>query len=348
MAHMDVFNSEAFKMGSLTAALNKQDFQPTLLRSMGLFTPTPIRTEFASIEERDGTLALIQSSPRGAPLDQRDTASEKRNIHRVDVPRIAKRDRVTADEVQGIRAFGSESELMQVQQEIARRMNGPAGLMRDIELTWENMALGAVQGEVLDADDTSIINWFTLFSVSQDAEIAFNFSGTSEGDLRKKATKVVRQMARAGKGAMTPQTEVIALCGDNFYDDLTGHAEVRETFKHTSADQSERLRNEVGAAFDAFRWANITWINYRGTDDASTVAVPTDKAKFFPRGGMNIFDVVYSPGEWFDVVNTPGQPVYAMTIPDEKRNAFVDLETYSYPLFVCNRPKMLQRGKRGA
>lgn len=348
MAHMDVFNSEAFKMGSLTAAINKQDFQPTLLRSMNLFTPMPIRTEFASIEERDGTLSLIQTSPRGAPLAERDTASEKRKIHRVDVPRIAKHDRVTADEIQGIRAFGTESEFMQVQQEVARRINGPGGLMRDVELTWENMALGAVQGDVLDADGSTIINWFTLFGVSQDSEIAFDFGNTAEGDLRPKATQVVRQMAVNGKGAMTPGVEVVALCGDDFYDDLTSHAEVRETFKHTSDAQSQRLRNEIGTAFDAFNWANITWINYRGTDDGTTVAVGTDKAKFFPRGAPGVFQAIYSPGEWFDVVNTPGQPVYAMTIPDEKRNAFVDLEVYSYPLFVCTRPTMLQHGRRGA
>lgn len=346
MAHMDVFNSDAFRMGSLTAALNKQEFQPTFLRSLGIFIPNPIRTTFATVEERDGKLSVISTSPRGAPLDQRVT--EKRRLHRIDVPRIAKQDRLTADELQDIRAFGSESELMQVQQEIARRLNGPAGLMRDVELTWENMALGAIQGTVVDADDSTIVNWFTTFGVTQDAEIAFDFANTAEGDLRPKATKVVRQMSRAGKGAMTPNTEVMALCGDDFYDDLTSHVEVRESFKHTSSDQSERLRNEVGQAFDAFRWANITWVNYRGTDDNSKVAVDTDKSKFFPVNAPGVFQAAYAPAEFFDAVNMPGQPVYGMIIMDEKRNAWADIEVYSYPLFMCTRPKMLQRGKRGA
>jgi hypothetical protein len=350
MAHMDVFNSNAFSMGSLTAALNKVEFQPTMLRMMGLFQAYPIRTSFATIEERGGELSLIPTSRRGDPMDeQRDTSAEKRNVHRVDVPRLAKGDRLTADEIQDIRAFGTETELMQVQEEVARRMNGPHGLMRDIELTWENMALGAVQGTVVDADGSStVIDWFNLFGVSQDAEIAFDFANASEGDVKKNANTVLRQMQRAGKGAFTPQTEVIALCGDNFYDDLSASSEVRDTYKNTTAQQSERLRNEIGLAFDAFRYGNITWINYRGTDDNSSVAVPTDKAKFFPRGAQGVFSVAYSPAETFDYVNTPGQPVYARTIPDDKRNQYVDLEVMSYPLFMCTRPKMLQRGRRGS
>ena len=350
MAHMDVFNSDAFTMGSLTSALNKVDFQPTMLRNMGLFAPTPIRTSFATIEERGGTLSLVPTSRRGEPVeDQRSTGDEKRSVHRVDVPRLVKGDRITADEVQDIRAFGTESELMQVQEEVARRMNGPHGLMRDIELTWENMALGAVQGTVVDADgNTTVVDWFNVFGVSQDAEIAFDFANAAEGDVKKNANQVLRQMQRQAKGAFTPQTEVVALCGDNFFDDLTASKEVYETFRHTSATESQRLRNEIGIAFDAFRYGNITWINYRGTDDNSSVAIDTDKAKFFPRNANGVFQVAYSPAETFDFVNTPGQPVYARTIPDDKRMQYVDIEVMSYPLFMCTRPQMLQRARRGA
>jgi hypothetical protein len=351
MAHMDVFNSDAFRMGSLTAALNKQDFQPTMIRNMGLFSAAPIRTSFATVEERDGALALVPTSRRGEPInEQRDTASEKRQLHRIDVPRLIKGDRLTADEIQDIRAFGSESELMQVQEEVARRMNGPNGLMRDIELTWENMALGAVQGTVVDADgSTVVVDWFNVFGVSQDAEINFNFSSnTDEGTMKPFANQVLRQMQRGGKGAFTPQTEVIALCGDNFYDKLSSHPDVTETYKHTNGTLSEQLRNEIGIAFDAFRWGNITWINYRGTDDNSTVAIGTEKAKFFPRGAQGVFQTAFAPSEDFEYVNTPGQPVYARTIPDQKRNQYVDIEVASYPLFMCTRPQMLQRAKTGA
>jgi hypothetical protein len=49
--------------------------------------------------------------------------------------------------------------------------------------------------------------------------------------------------------------------------------------------------------------------------------------------------------EFFDTNNVPGQEFYALTIPDRDRNAFVDIEVYSYPLYIATRPEMLQRGK---
>lgn len=53
-----------------------------------------------------------------------------------------------------------------------------------------------------------------------------------------------------------------------------------------------------------------------------------------------------SPGEAFSMVNTPGQPFYAMVIPDDERDMYADVEVYSYPLFICQRPGMLLRAKR--
>jgi len=47
-------------------------------------------------------------------------------------------------------------------------------------------------------------------------------------------------------------------------------------------------------------------------------------------------------------VNTSGQDVYALIVIDKERQAWARPEVYSYPLFMCTRPGMLQRGKRKA
>jgi hypothetical protein len=52
-----------------------------------------------------------------------------------------------------------------------------------------------------------------------------------------------------------------------------------------------------------------------------------------------VFRVAQSPAETFDFVNTPGPGVYAMTTPDRDRNAFVRIELYTYPLYICTRPE---------
>jgi hypothetical protein len=339
---MDIFSNNAFSMLELTAALNRQDFQPSFIRSLNLFNVRRVRTETIAIEEKDGVLNVIQTSPRHAPLEQRKT--QKRNIRDFRTVRIAKGDHLTASEIANVRAFGSESELAQVQTEIADRLNGPAGLMREVELTWENLMLGAVQGVLSDADGSVIYNWFSEFGVTQDAEINFDFANAAAGSIRKNCNKVIRQMMKAAKGAWIPgRTSVMAVCGDDFWDSLTTSAEVRETYLNTQ--EAADLRNEVGMAYESFRYGGITWTNYRGTDDGSAVAVDTGKAKFFPNNAPGAFQLAFSPGEFLDTISQPGQDVYALVIPDDKRNAFVDIEVYSYPLPVCTRPKMLQRGR---
>ena len=346
MSSMDIFNQDAFKMLSLTDALNLQEFQPSFIRSLGLFTPRRVRTEAIAIEEKDGVLNVISTSQRGAPLDQRDT--QKRRIRDFRTPRIAKGDSIRASEIANIRAFGSETELMQVQGEVADRLNGPSGLMREVEMTWENMQLGAVQGIVLDADGSTVIyNWFTEFGVSQASEIDFDLDNATpdDGAIRVLCNTVTRAMLRAAKGAwVNGRTSIMGICGDNFWDDFVSHSEVRETY--LNQQEAGDLRNEVGNAFESLRYGGITFSNYRGTDDNSKVAIGTDKVKFFPVGAPGAFQQAYSPGEFFDTINMPGQDVYAMLIPDRDRNAFVDVEVYSYPLPICTRPAMLQRGKR--
>lgn len=337
MASMDVFSGRAFHMHELTAALNRTPHLPTFLGDQNIFEPKPVRTIQVSIEQKAGTLSLIQTSERGAPLQQGDR--ETRDIRDFRTVRIAKGDTLHAYEIEGIRAFGSESELQQVQTEVAARM---INLNNDVELTMENMRLGGIQGIVLDANGATIRNWFTEWGIAQPAEIDFELD-VATTDVRAKCNAVVRAMTRASAGAwITGRTEVHALVGDNFFDNLTGHDMVRDTWLNQQA--AAELRQ--GNAFSSFSFGGIVWHNYRGTDDGSTVAVGAEVAKFYPVNAPGVFQVAQSPGETFDFVNTPGQRVYAMLVPDRERNAWVKPEVYAYPLFICTRPGMLQRAKR--
>ena len=340
MAAMDVFNGDAFTLQSLTTAINSTEYEPMFMQSLGIFTPNPIRTDKFSIESRDGVLSLIQTSERGAPLDQRTT--EKRTIRDFRTRRIAKGDTVRADEIQGIRAFGTENELMAVESEIMRRMNGPVGLMADVRLTWENMMLGAVQGIVSDADASVLYNWFTELGVTQPAEVDFDLDNANpaSGAIRKKCTAVVRAILKAMKGLPAPR-EIVGLCGDNFFDDFTASAEVRATYLNQQA--AAELRG--GLAYESVRYGGINHINYRGTDDGSTVAIGTDKCKYFPVS-PGAFEMALSPMESFEYANTPGLPMYAMIVRDLERNMWVKPEVYSYPMFYPTRPLTLQSARR--
>ena len=338
---MDVFSGDAFNTFELTDALDKVPFKPMYLGSLGIFEPRPVRTETIAVENREGTLSIVQTSPRGAPLAQR--TKDARNIRDFRTHRVAKGDRLNASEIQNIRAFGTTSELEQVQEESMRRL---AGVRDDVELTHEHMRLGAVQGIVLDADGSTLINWFTEWGLVQPAEIDFDLDNATpaSGAVQKKCKQVIRAVQQASKGAWTPGSRVVGLCGDAFYDDLVAHKEVRETY--LNQQEAATLRNDFGGAYESVRYGRIEFVNYRGTDDGTTVGVNTDKCHFFPVGSRGVFQHGMSPGESFDWANTPGRDFYSMIVPDRDRNMYVDLEVYSYPLFICSRPEMLQRAKR--
>ena len=336
---IDVFKSDPFSTIQMTEAVERAPYQPVGLGSLGIFNPQPITTKAAMIEERNGVLVLINTTPRGAPGTQRTT--EKRKARYFETVRIRQEDTLYADEIQNIRAFGSNTDVMMAQSEIARRLNGATGLLSNIEFTKEYHRLGAVQGIVYDADGSVLYNWFDEFQITQAAEVAFNLSAKTLGSLRPLCNGIVRTMARKAQGAFTPTTTVQALCGDEFWDQLITHPDVEKTFLNWAS--AADLRGD--SAFQSMRFGGIDWLNYRGSDDNSTIAIPTDKVKFFPVGAPGVFAEINSPGESFDWVNTPGKPQYVQMIFDRDRNEWVKVEATSYPLFICTRPEVLLRGR---
>jgi hypothetical protein len=304
----------------------------------------PIRTTTLSVEERTGVLSLIPFSNRGEEGTQRTT--EVRKARTFSVPRLMTSDTIKADELQNIRAFGTESELMQVQQEVQRRLSGPTGLMRNIEYTWEYQRLAAIQGLLLNSDGSTLYDFSAEFGITAPTEVAFNLSAQVLNSLRPIINGIVRGMKRKSQGSFVQGTKIYAICGDNFYDQFVNHVDVVKTFLNWSA--AADLRGSQGAAFEAFYFAGVYWFNYRGSDDTSTIAINTDKCRFFPVGAPGVFQVAYAPGESFDFVNTPGKPMYVMPIPDRDRNSFWKMEVYSYPLHICTRPEVLFSGRDGA
>lgn len=338
MASMDIFNSSAFLMTSLTGAVNKVGYKPQLLGSLNIFEPMPVRTRTVFVDRREGKLTLIPSSPVGAP--PKELVVDPRNAVPLKTTRLAEGFTLYAEEIQGIRAFGSETEFAQVQAEYLKRM---ASVRDDMDLTHEFHRLGALQGLLLDADGTTVIyNYFTEFGVTEAPAIDFDLDNANPatGAIRLKTAEVIRFMSRSAGGAFTPGTTIHALVGDAFYDALITHPEVEKTYQNWAA--AADLRQD--RTWQAFTYGGITWHNYRGTDDNSTVAIDPDEAKFFPVGAKDVFKKAMAPAEFGPYVNTLGQDTYAMNIPDRDRQAWTRGELYSYPLYFCQRPDVLRKG----
>lgn len=55
-------------------------------------------------------------------------------------------------EIQSVHAFGQETEVMQLQTEVARRLAGSTGLQTNMRFNFEHMRLAAIQCLLIDAD----------------------------------------------------------------------------------------------------------------------------------------------------------------------------------------------------
>ncbi len=360
---MDIFHGDAFNIVSMTYGIIKQPYVPNLLGSLGIFNREPIRNLDAAIAMTDeGELTLVPTTPRGAPPIQQKIPTQ--NIRSFRTPRIAVADHIQAHELQSIVArylltSGAPDGQLIAQDlaaEIDYRLNGPNKLRAKVEATKEFMRLGALSGVVLDATGSVLYDWGEIFGVTPPAEIAFNLtaSNPTPGALANLVRQTERSILRAAKLGNVAGASVMAICGDQFFDDLVTHPDVISAYNLYQAQQAGApaiVRLQAGLpdvpAFSTFRWANVDWINYRGTDDNTTIAIESDKCKLIPRyPGM--FSEILAPYEAFPEMNTPGLPEYVRTVPDMARQQFVDLEVYSYPMYVARRPDLLFSGRAGS
>lgn len=342
MAHMDIFRSQAagaFSMAQLTALLIDQPHVPMRLGKMGLFEVDGIRTTEVTIERQGNTLVLVNSSPRGGPRQQ--NTKDARSVVRFQSARLALTDTIMAEEVQGIRALGSENELMAVVDEVMRRMRK---MSDSIEATIEFHRIGALKGIVADPNGSVIVNLYTELGVSQQTEQAFDLQAASpaSGILRKNCSKVIR-LIRDELGFL-PYDHIHCICSSQFFDDLTAHPEYREFQKGYSAAQG--LAQGLVEGITSF--GGIIFEEYRGQVGGVSY-VDDDKAIFFPVGVPGLFIHRNSPAEYEDTVNTIGLPRYADIFPDpEDPRSKVKANVQAHLTVICTRPRTLIPAKRGA
>jgi len=327
---LDVFNSDAFSVISLTASVNKLPFVPAWIGQQGLFTFRSITTPTAVLEERNGKLYLIPTSARGT-MSQMASGND-RKVRTFRVPHMQLNAAVMADDVSGIRAFGTEDQLESVNQVVNDKLET---LRQSHEYTHEWHRLGAIKGVILDADgSTEIYDLFDEFGLTQD-EIEFDFTD-ADMDVKTQAIAVKRLVEDAL--GMAPYQYVQALVGDDFFDALVKHASVKGAYEAYQEGRFSMEDQRAGFEFPT----GIRWHNYRGKV-GSTPLVAADECHFYPVGVPELFLEICAPADFIEAVNTPGQLLYAKQ-ERLRYDTGVELHTQSNVLEICTRPQCLVKG----
>ncbi|MBK3459264.1 major capsid protein [Pseudomonas haemolytica] len=324
MADIAIFEDDAFSVSSLTAAINEQEYLPGRISSLGLFREEGISTLTVQIEKDGDTLALVPSGERGT--SGLVVGGTKRTLIPFNTVHLPERFTIKADEIQGIRAFGTRSELQAVQDVVNKRL---AKARRQLDATHEFQRMGALNGQVLDADGkTVLLDIYKSFGVNrQKLPMGLNNPDT---ELRVKCGEAL-DMQEEALGSVTSSGSR-AMCGKNFWNKLIVHKSVKETYLNTM--QAASLR---GDAREAFEFGGIVWERYRGKV-AGVAFVHDDKALLIPEGVPDLYISSFAPADYMETVNTQGIPYYSKIEP-LPFNKGVAGEAQSNPLHLCTRPR---------
>jgi len=326
----NLFNNPAYSMASLTQAINIIPNRYGRLEQMGLFTPRPVIHRSVMVEEMKGVLNLLPTMQPGSPGSL--GTQGKRTVRSFIVPHIPHDDIVLPEEVQSIRAFGSESQTDTIAGVMARKLE----TMRNKHaITLEHLRIGALKGQILDSDGSVIYNLFTEFNVAQ-TTVNFQLS-TATTKVKTKCYEVKRAVESKLMGEVASGIRV--LCSPGFFDSLTTHDNVEKAFALYQQGQTLIDDNR-----NAFRFAGLTFEEYVGfaTDVNGAVRqfIPEGEAIAFPEGTLDTFATYFSPADFNETVNTLGQQLYAKQ-EARKFERGTDLHTQSNPLPMCHRPGVL-------
>lgn len=333
---LDVFKQDAFSMVALSEAIAKTPYIPGRAGTVVPWSEGGVLSTSIMVEEKEGTIDLVNPSPRGAPGST--LAQPKRTMRLIAIPHYQINDAVYADEILAVRAFGEESALQTIADLVSQKM-GYASETK-LDPTIEYQRLGALKGLILNGDGSTLLDLFDAFGVTQETEIDFDLDAASpaSGALRKKCTSAVRLVAKNMGGS--PFAGVGAFCGDNFWDDLTAHSEFRASY----LAQIEASELRKGLAFETVSFGGIVWENYRGAV-GGTPLVDTDKCHIFPIGTPGLFRTVNAPADFLGTVAQLGQRRYARQYERADGKA-IELEMQVNSLSYCNRPAALIKGRR--
>lgn len=324
MPDINIFQDDAFSVTSLSAAINEQEYVPGRISELGIFQEEGITTTTVQIEKDGESLKLVSAASRG------DTGQivlgDKRNLIPFNTVHLPQRSTILADEIQNLRAFGSQTELETVVNYVAKRL---AKHRRQLDATHEFHRIGAIKGLILDADGTTaLVDLFDRFGLNQQT-VTFQLNAP-DTDIANKCLDVQDKIETA-LGAVS-YSNVRVLCGRTFWSALIGHKNIRETYLNTQ--QASALR---GDPRDSFDFGGCTFERYRGK--VGTVAYVADaEAYAFPEGVPDLFVTNFAPGDYLETVNTLGLPYYSAQAPLEM-NKGVKIESQSNPLHLCTRPR---------
>lgn len=327
MATLDIFNDDAFSVSQLTKAIVDIPRVPTQLGDEGLFTEYGINSLTMMIERTGSSLKLVPTAPRGGV--GATVGRDNRKLIPIAAVHLPQRDMIMADEVQGVRAFGSETEVESVAKLVLKQQRK---MKMNLDLTLEHMRVGALKGVVVDADGSSVIwNLYDIFGFTQQTVFFDVATASTTTDLKAKCQELKRAIQTKLGGRSFRRVRV--KCSLGFFDKFTGHNNMKKAWELWQSGAFARQDQSEGD----FEFAGVVFQIYAGgTSNGDFIEDGVGYA--YPEGVPGMFETAYAPADYMETVNTQGLPYY--TKQEVARfNKGVDIESQSNPIMLNSLPE---------
>ena len=329
---IDIWEGDGFTIESLTAAINNEPYRPGQVSASGIFEEDGVTTTRISIEERNGKLSLVEPSKRGGAGET--TGDDDRRLIPFDIEHYQRDDTVNADEVQGVRAFGTTDQLETVQDRVEKKGKRHA---QDLTMTLEHQRVGAIKGIVTSKSGATLHDLYSRFGIAVPAAVSLELDvdTTNVGSLFQDVVYSIEDALDEPYGGIHVFT------GRSFHKALWTHKSVRETFLYNGG--AAVLRQDVP---DKFEFGGATWERYRtgakATADLGSPYIADAEARVVFKGVPDLFMTRFAPADYEETVNTIGLPFYMRQyrmLNGKGRQIEVQMNAIS----LCTKPATLRK-----
>lgn len=332
MPAVDIWDGEGFTIETMTAAINHEPYRPGQISALGIFDEDGVTTTRISIEEQNGKLSLVEPSERGGPGETSGDTS--RNRVPFDIDHYERDDAVKADEVQNVRAFGTEDQLEVLEERVLRKGMRHA---RDLTMTLEHQRVGAIKGIVTSKSGRVMHDLYARFGIAVPAAVSLELDveTTKVGSLWQDVVYSLED------DLDEPYEGLHVFTGRDFHRALWTHKTVQETFLYHNG--AAVLRQDVP---DVYEFGGATWERYRtgakATADLGSPYIAPDEARVIVKGVPDLFLTRFAPADYEETVNTVGVPFYMKQFPTPNGKGR-NLEVQMNAISICTNPRTLRK-----
>ncbi len=314
-----------FNVTELSAAISNLPTRIGNPSDAELFRNIPGTTNVFSMEFYEESGILVPTTEWGGVAPK--NSSGKRTAKSWIIPHMPLEDVVKASDVIGVRAFGSTA-AETVQGKVLDKLQA---MKNKIDATLAYRRSKAKQGIIVDADGSTILNYFTEFGIAE--QVVYFDLGTATTNISAKCQDVIDQIEDGLGQEVYSSIEVEV--DRAFYDALTAHKNVREVYLGWSAAEAKLGRsNTSGFEFGGLKFI----VNRQKVGVTPLVAASTGHA--YPRGTQDVFLNGLAPADFNETVNTLALPYYAKQAGKQFDRGF-DLHVQSNQLPIVAKPKAL-------